>query len=210
MIIANITLPDGTKINRKILVIDAHSHLGSDIDGVNNMNPMAAGGTYNFYINTESKIRQEKSDFMSFQTSINGKPHKFDFKFVPLPFIYNLFKYLKEVGDSSYASAFDKMDGGWLIDHGVVFPFQDKFRDNKPEAQYRASNLNIARFTTHFPNSVRLIGYCRVNPRQKQASDEVNHSIQVLGLRGLKLHPRSDGWTDDITEDFAVKVLITA
>ncbi|MBD3230963.1 MAG: amidohydrolase family protein [Candidatus Lokiarchaeota archaeon] len=210
MIIANITLPDGSKVARKILVIDAHSHLGSDIDGVNNMNPMAAGGTYNFYINTESKIKQEKSDLMSYEVSLNGKSHKFEFEFAPLPFIYNLFKYFKKIGDSSYANDFDKMNGGWLIDHGVVFPFQDKFRDNKPEAQYRASNLNIARFTTHFPNSVRLIGYCRVNPRQPQASDEVNHSIQELGLRGLKLHPRSDGWTDEIASNFAVNVLITA
>jgi len=208
LILVKITLPDGKIVEKRILVIDGHSHLGSDIDSVSNMNPLAPGGTYHFYIDTQSSI--EKGGELNFQISINGKIHKFEFEFVPIPFIYEVFKYLKEINSGSYSSIFDKMDRGWLIDQGVCFPFQDTFRDNKPEAQYRASNLNIARFTTHFPNSMRLIGYCRVNPRQPQASDEVNYAINTLGLRGLKLHPRSDGWTDDITADFAVKVLVTA
>ena len=69
----------------------------------------------------------------------------------------NLFDYLKQINSGSHSNIIEKMNGGWIIDHGVCFPFQDKFRDNKPEAQYRASNLNISRFTTHFPNSLRLI-----------------------------------------------------
>ena len=208
VILVKITLPDNSVIFKKIIVIDAHSHLGSDIDSVSNMNPLAPGGTYNFYIETQSKV--EKESVLNYQLSINGKVHRFEFKFIPMPFIYNVFKFLKERNSSNYSTVFDKMDGGWLIDHGVCFPFQDTFRDNKPEAQYRASNLNIARFSTHFPNSMRLIGYCRVNPRQTQAPDEVDYAINTLGLRGLKLHPRSDGWTDEISADFAVKVLITA
>ncbi|MHA1268994.1 MAG: amidohydrolase family protein [Candidatus Helarchaeota archaeon] len=208
MIRVKITLPDGSVFIKNILVIDAHSHLGSDIDSVSNMNPMAPGGTYNFYIDTQSKI--EKDGELNFQLSMNGKLHRFEFQFIPLPFIYNIFKYLKDINSKQHSTIFDKMNGGWLIDHGVCFPFQDTFRDNKPEAQYRASNLNVARFTTHFPHSLRLIGYCRVNPRQPQASNELDYAINTLGLRGLKLHPRSDGWTDDISADFAVKVLITA
>ena len=206
MIITKITLPNGSVVSKRILVIDAHSHLGSDIDSINNMNPLAPGGTYNFYINTQSRI--EKESELNFQVSINGKIHRFEFEFIPLPFIYNVFKHLKEINSDTHSKTLDKMNGGWLIDHGVCFPFQDTFRDNKPEAQYRASNLNISRFTTHFPNSLRLIGYCRVNPRQPQAPNEVDYAINTLGLRGLKLHPRSDGWTDDITADFASNVLI--
>jgi len=208
MILITIKLPDGREINKKILVIDAHSHLGSDIDGISNMNPMAPGGTYQFYIETQSLVLKELEN--DFQITIDGKLHKFHYSIIPFKFIYNIFKFLKEINSREYSTIFDKMDGGWLYDQGVCFPFQDKFRDNKPEAQYRASNLNISRFTTHFPNSLRLIGYCRVNPRQPQAPNEVDYAINVLGLRGLKLHPRSDGWTDDITADFAVNVLKVA
>ena len=153
MILVKITLPDGSIVEKRIIVIDAHSHLGSDIDGVNNMNPMAPGGTYHFYADSQSQILQTGN--LNFQLSINGKLHKFEFQFIPFPFNYNLFKYLKEKGNgSAHAGIFDKMTGGWLFDQGVCFPFQDKFRDNKPEAQYRASNLNISRFTTSFPHSL--------------------------------------------------------
>ncbi len=104
-----------------------------------------------------------------------------------------------------------KMSNSWIIEQGVVFPFQDVFRDRKEEAQYRASNLNISRVTTNFPNSLRLIGYCRVTPSQKiKAINEVKFAAKELGLRGLKLHPRSDGWLDQITEQFVVDVLLEA
>ncbi|GAH39459.1 unnamed protein product, partial [marine sediment metagenome] len=46
-----------------------------------------------------------------------------------------------------------------MIDQGVCFPFQDVFRDKHPEALYRASNINVSRFTTRFPFSMKLIGY---------------------------------------------------
>ena len=74
---------------------------------------------------------------------------------------------------------------------------------------FRASNYNISRQTTTFPNSLRLIGYGRCDPQEKKrAVDEVKFGAEKLGLRGWKLHPRSELWLDKVTEPFVVDVLI--
>ncbi|GAG94611.1 unnamed protein product, partial [marine sediment metagenome] len=93
----------------------------------------------------------------------------------------------------------------------VCFPFQDVFRDKHPEALYRASNINVSRFTTRFPFSMKLIGYARCDPMEgEKAVNEVKYAREVLGLRGLKLHPRSEGWIDNITTEKAINVLVEA
>jgi predicted TIM-barrel fold metal-dependent hydrolase len=98
-----------------------------------------------------------------------------------------------------------------FIDQAAVFPFQDVFRDKMPEALYRASNLNVSRFTTRFPFSLRLIGYMRCDPLEgKKAVNEVAYGATQLGLRGLKLHPRSEEWIDDINSPRVIEVLMEA
>ena len=79
-----------------------------------------------------------------------------------------------------------------------MFPFQDVYRDKHPEALYRASNINISRFTTRFPFSMKLIGYARCDPIEgEKAIKEVVYARQALGPRVLKLYPRSERWIDD-------------
>ncbi|MEJ2279977.1 MAG: hypothetical protein P8Y70_19855, partial [Candidatus Lokiarchaeota archaeon] len=86
-----------------------------------------------------------------------------------------------------------------------------RFRDKSPEALYHSSNLNIARFTKKFPFSLKLIGYCRVDPTEgERAVNELRFAREQLGLRGLKLHPRSEGWVDKTATEVPVKVLIEA
>jgi len=58
---------------------------------------------------------------------------------------------------------------------------------------------------------MKLIGYARCDPLEGQkAINEVNYAKEVLGLRGLKLHPRSEGWVDKIKSEKAINVLIEA
>ncbi|MHA1379541.1 MAG: amidohydrolase family protein [Candidatus Helarchaeota archaeon] len=197
----------------KILLIDGHSHLGSDEDGQKNMNPLAPGGTIDFYAKILTKLRNLIEDKeLTYELNLEGKNCIYNFKFVPFNFTYLIYDKISELckcGD--HKDLLHKSVNSWIVDQGVVFPFQDVFRNRKADAEYRASNLNISRNTTTFPNSLRLIGYARVTPWQgEKAINEVKFAVEKLGLRGLKLHPRSDGWLDKITEQFVINVLVEA
>jgi len=198
---------------KNLFVIDAHSHLGEDIDGATMMNPLAPGsGTFDFWVNVQTKLIEEwtKTGEKSFQTKMDGESVKLTFDFTPIPFITKIFENLQTL-NGNFSDINEKISYATFIDQAVVFPFQDTFRDKQPEALYRASNINISRFTTRFPFSFKLIGYCRVDPMEGEKTvNEVKYGNEVLGLRGLKLHPRSEGWIDHVNTQKPINVLIEA
>jgi len=196
-----------------IFVVDSHSHLGQDVDGATMMNPLAPGvGTFDFWGNVQGKIKAdwEKTGEQSFTTNMNGKFTKISWSFKPYPFTNRLYSELEKIG-KKFSDLKEKSKFYSLIDQGVCFPFQDIFRDKRPEALFRASNINISRFTTRFPFSMKLIGYGRCDPQEgDKAVKEVKYAREVLGLRGMKLHPRSEGWIDSINSQKVINVLIEA
>jgi predicted TIM-barrel fold metal-dependent hydrolase len=204
---------NGKKRVEHILVIDSHSHLGQDIDGATMMNPLAPGaGTFDFWGNVQGRIKSdwEKTGEQSFTTYMDGSNAKISWSFTPYPFTDKLYSALKQLG-KKHSDLKEKSKFYSMIDQGVCFPFQDVFRDKHPEALYRASNINVSRFTTRFPFSMKLIGYARCDPMEgEKAVNEVRYAREVLGLRGLKLHPRSEGWIDKISSQKAIDVLIEA
>jgi len=212
MLTATIQQEGKTKIE-KIFVIDAHSHLGQDVDGATMMNPLAPGaGTFDFWGNVQGRIKAdwEKTGEQSFTTNMDGKSTKISWSFTPYPFTDKLYIALEKLG-KKHSDLKEKSKFYSMIDQGVVFPFQDVFRDKRPEALYRASNINVSRFTTRFPFSMKLIGYGRCDPMEgEKAVNEVRYMREVLGLRGLKLHPRSEGWIDKISSEKASQVLVEA
>ncbi|MBN1213851.1 MAG: amidohydrolase family protein [Candidatus Lokiarchaeota archaeon] len=212
MLVANIE-QNGKKNIEKIFVIDAHSHLGTDIDGASMMNPLAPGtGTFDFWSKIQGKIVDDwkKSGNQSFSTVIDNQRTNISFSFEGHPFTESLFEELEKLG-KKYSEIKEKLKFNKFIDQAVVFPFQDVFRDKMPEALYHASNLNISRFTTRFPFSVKLIGYARVDPMEgEKAVKEVKYAREILGLRGLKLHPRSEGWVEKVTSDRPIPILMEA
>lgn len=212
MLTATIEQEGKTRIEN-IFVIDAHSHLGEDVDGATMMNPLAPGtGTFDFWGNVQGRLKAEwvKTGEQSFRTSMDGKSTKIAWSFNPYPFTDKLYVALETLG-KRYSDLKEKAKFYSFIDQGVVFPFQDVFRDKHPEALYRASNINVSRFTTRFPFSMKLIGYARCDPMEgEKAIKEVTYAREVLGLRGLKLHPRSERWIDDIKTGKPQKVLIEA
>ena len=204
---------NGKKWEDNIFVIDAHSHLGQDVDGATMMNPLAPGaGTFDFWGNVQGRIKAdwEKTGEQSFMTNVDGKSTKISWSFTPYPFTDKLYIALQKLG-KKHSDLKEKSKFYSMIDQGVCFPFQDVFRDKRPEALYRASNINVSRFTTRFPFSMKLIGYGRCDPMEgEKAVNEVRYMNEVLGLRGLKLHPRSEGWIDKISSEKATQVLIEA
>jgi predicted TIM-barrel fold metal-dependent hydrolase len=204
---------NGRKWEEHILVIDSHSHLGQDVDGATMMNPLAPGaGTFDFWGNVQGRIKAdwEQSGEKSFTSFMDGKNTKISWSFTPYPFTDKLYIALEKLG-KKHSDLKEKSKFYSMIDQGVCFPFQDVFRDKRPEALYRASNINVSRFTTRFPFSMKLIGYARCDPMEgEKAVNEVRYAREVLGLRGLKLHPRSEGWIDKISSEKAIQVLIEA
>jgi predicted TIM-barrel fold metal-dependent hydrolase len=108
-----------------------------------------------------------------------------------------------------HKSANEIFENSWLIDLGVIFPFHDTFRNRLPEAEYRASNINIHRNISSYPGALRFIGFMRINPQMgiDKVKTELDYGID-LGLRGVKLHPRSDLWLDEINNDDMISTLI--
>ncbi len=211
MLTASIEQEGKTKIEN-IFVIDAHSHLGQDVDGATMMNPLTSGGTFDFWGNVQGRIKTdwEKTGEQSFTTIMNGKSTKISWSFTPYPFTNKLYIALEKIG-KKHSDLKEKSKFYSMIDQGVCFPFQDVFREKRPEALYRASNINVSRFTTRFPFSMKLIGYGRCDPMEgKKAVNEVRYMREALGLRGLKLHPRSEGWIDKISSEKTTQVLIEA
>lgn len=74
------------------------------------------------------------------------------------------------------------------IDRAVIFPFNNPDR----RGSFAAANLFIAKAVADFPD--RLIGFARVDPRYADAVAELETALTVLGLRGLKLHPRAQNF----------------
>ncbi|MBY8988215.1 MAG: hypothetical protein KGD61_07150 [Candidatus Lokiarchaeota archaeon] len=204
---------DGKTRIENIIVIDSHSHLGEDVDGATMMNPLAPGsGTFDFWGNVQGRLKAdwEATGEQSFSTTLDGKFAKVSWSFNPYPFTDKLNIALEAIG-KRYSDLKEKSKFYSFIDQGVVFPFQDVFRDKHPEARYRASNINVSRFTTRFPFSMKLIGYGRCDPMEgEKAVKEVGYAREELGLRGLKLHPRSERWIDDIKSGKPQDVLIEA
>ncbi|MFX1238624.1 MAG: amidohydrolase family protein, partial [Promethearchaeota archaeon] len=203
---------NGKVREEKIFVIDCHSHLGKDIDGAIMMNPMAPSGTFDFWESVQGKLSAElsKTNELSFSTNLDGRPAKISWSFETFSFTDSLYGALNSL-KGRFSDLKEKSRSNQFIDQAVCFPFQDEFRGKDPEALYRASNVNISRFTTRFPFSMKLIGYARCDPMEgRKAVNEVKHAREVLGLRGLKLHPRSEGWIDNIKSEKVIDVLIEA
>jgi predicted TIM-barrel fold metal-dependent hydrolase len=67
----------------------------------------------------------------------------------------------------------------------VIFPFNEI----RPGRAFAAANDYIAKVVKSHPE--RFIGFARTDPTHPSAADEVYRAIKKLGLKGLKLHPRS-------------------
>ncbi|MEM2142837.1 MAG: amidohydrolase family protein, partial [Candidatus Thorarchaeota archaeon] len=122
---------------------------------------------------------------------------------------------VKQVFDSR--DAWSPLGTGWMVDRTIVFPYNDDYRevDTPRRASFSISNDRIAGWTTRAPHSSRLIGFARVDPRNdadgsSRATSELRRSVMLLGLRGLKLHPLSQLFVDEILEEYVLNIMKTA
>jgi len=80
------------------------------------------------------------------------------------------------------------------VTHAVVFPIDEP----DSGASYARMNAKVAALTRQ---DKRIIGFCRLDPRQKDAAfKEIKRAVH-RGLRGVKLHPRSEDFSPQTAED---------
>jgi hypothetical protein len=114
-----------------------------------------------------------------------------------------MYPFIKHLFDSN-----GKKSRGWIVDHIVNFPFNDIFhQQTKPK--FVKSNQFIRHQLYTFDNTFRFIPFSRCDVTDEGAEEEVKNSINS-GMRGLKLHPLSQGWINKIVSDNCKNVLKTA
>ncbi len=93
----------------------------------------------------------------------------------------------------------------WLVDKIVTFPFNDLFH-LKTDPKFVKSNRYVRHQVNTLENTFRFTPFCRVDPTDSDATNEVQESIK-LGMYGLKLHPLSQGWIERIKSEETKEVL---
>ncbi|MEW5761341.1 MAG: amidohydrolase family protein [Candidatus Thermoplasmatota archaeon] len=188
-----LTLIDDNGERQNFFVMDIHHHIGSE-ENVRNLNPKEPNGSYDFFrailYGSEYKVglieelkKKEKYKFY----------YKEGMEFVKMP---NIMAHLYEI-DQKVSKAFKE---SMVVDQSVAFPMHDVFRKNDG-IEYRTSNKRISQVTNTYPNSLRFIGFGRINPNEgEDAIEELHRLVREDGLRGLKLHTKSEKFKLDIPE----------
>lgn len=87
----------------------------------------------------------------------------------------------------------------YSISHAVLFPLDDI----KPGPSYAHLNTQVADIMA---KDKRIIGFCRLDPTQpEEAHQELQRSIK-RGLRGVKLHPRSENFSPPDVESLMAAI----
>ena len=171
-------------------IVDAHHHMGKE--GSHRNSPTRAYEFYTLLWFELKKLAKEMKENDELLFEPNGV--------IPPPLQESVFRLRKN---------WRRWNHGWLIDRTIVFPYTDDYSGRTEDgiASFKISNNKVAGWTMRAPHSSRLIGFCRVDPNDALVIDpetpvkEIRRSATELGLRGLKLHPLAQLFTDNIESD---------
>lgn len=98
---------------------------------------------------------------------------------------------------------------GWTADQFVAFPFNDSSA-YKTSPSFQIPNDRVLSRATVLPYSLRMLGFVRVDPHDgEKAVQEIIRCSQQRA-RGLKLHPISQKFLNEMHSDNLKKVVATA
>ncbi len=165
-----------------LYIVDAHHHVGREQSIANRPSDV-----YMFFARIENYILSKFKKMSPSELST--------YRFIPLnakPSLAFFSDILAKV------PSWQDVGKGWMIDKAVVFPMNDIYAYTTNIA-FEKSNKIISNITTKLPDSLRLYGFARVDPHDgKNAVIEFRKSIVERGLRGLKLHPISQMFVDNL------------
>jgi predicted TIM-barrel fold metal-dependent hydrolase len=178
---------EGLKRKIKFYLIDSHHHIGEDEDKEHkNLNFFKS---FDFFRNIWKQLNEKYNRF----EQNNSYPPYFKPKFK-----------IKKIFPASPLKFNDniRQRNSWIFDQFIAFPFNDTFRSKARKdgkiVQYHSSNTRLTRLISDSNSGFRLIGYCRLDPKDgKLAIEELDYCIKKLRLKGIKLHPLSDDWNEE-------------
>ncbi len=98
---------------------------------------------------------------------------------------------------------------GWTVDKFVSFPFNDAAA-YKTSPSFQIPNNRVLSRAAILPYSLRMFGFTRVDPHEGEKAVEEVVRCSRLGARGLKLHPISQKFLDEVVSDNVRNVVVTA
>ncbi len=98
---------------------------------------------------------------------------------------------------------------GWTIDKFVTFPFNDAAA-YKTSPSFQIPNNRVLSRAAILPYSPRMFGFVRVDPHEGEKAVEELERCSSLGARGLKLHPISQKFLDEVVSDNVRNVVVKA
>jgi len=104
----------------------------------------------------------------------------------------------KDGGKFTSRSIHHLLDEG-IISHAVVFPIDEQ--DVGPS--YAKLNYNVAELAQ---KNKRIIGFCRLNPHEMDTAVVELKKAVDRGLRGVKLHPKSENFSVHEVEDLIAEI----
>ncbi len=182
-----------------LYIVDSHHHMGRE--GGHQNTPSSA---YEFYTLLWFELKSAAEKYMD-ADSLLFEP----VGTTPVPLTEQVLQ-----ARESWSS----MGHGWLVDRTVVFPFTDDYaKSGVPDSpSFSVSNNKISGWTSRAPHSSRLIGFGRVDPTDARygkpniAVSEIERCRDVLGLRGLKLHPLAQLFVEEIENESTREVVMRA
>lgn len=178
----------------KLYIIDAHHHVGKE----KNIESKPSD-VYRFFERIENYILSKFGKLSSRELE--------HYRFIPIKVVSSinyLTTFLKDI------PSWRESNIGWLVDKSVVFPLNDIYAYTTDVA-FEKSNRIISSITTKLPDSLRLYGFARVDPKDGQkAVKEFQKSISELKLRGLKLHPISQMFIDKLLGEEVISLTCEA
>lgn len=191
-------LPDSKPLT--LNVIDTHTHLGKEevVKG--------KGKDYRIIRPKDHLDFYEKLKFDVFQR-ITAYPEDYAYSMPEDPKDFSL--PATELQKLIFKEKRKTQNLGWFADKIVTFPLHDILQ-SKTDPNFKKSNDYILTRAQTLEYGSRLVPFCRVNPKdEEKATAEIKRCVDY-GARGLKLHPLSEEWIEEIVSDKVIEVVRTA
>jgi len=111
--------------------------------------------------------------------------------------------------DMLFENTPDARSIGWTVDQFVAFPFNDTSAF-KTSPSFQIPNDRVLSRATVLPYSLRMFGFVRVDPHDGDKAVQELIRCSRQRARGLKLHPISQKFLNEMHSDNVKKVVATA
>jgi predicted TIM-barrel fold metal-dependent hydrolase len=182
---------------QKIMVIDTHTHLGKEevVDG--------HGKAFRII-----RPRDHLDLYEKLKYDIYKKITEFtdEYAYALPKDVEDFAKPTTQLQKLIYSNRRTTQNIGWLADKIITFPLHGVLR-TKTTPNFSKSNDYILSRAQTLEYGSRLVPYCRVDPTEgERAIKELLRSI-AYGARGLKLHPLSEEWLEEIVTNDTIEIV---